>query len=127
VKLIEQSFASPLGVIMAAIIVPSRISEESSSRPTARVYAMRRLVAAGLSLALVFVLGQMVSSAVTATPAQPSRTPGASVHVVQPGESLWSIAQQERPRADMARLVDELLRLNGSATIRVGQELILPN
>jgi LysM domain len=127
VKLSEQSFVSPLGVIMAAVIVPSRIAEESSVRPTARVYAMRRLMAAGLALALVFVVGQMASSAMIATPAQPSRAPGTSVHVVQPGESLWSIAQQERPRADMARLVDELLRLNGSSTIRVGQELILPN
>jgi LysM repeat protein len=123
--LIEQSFASPLGVIMAAIIVPSHLADETTTRPTARVYAVRRLVAAGLALALLFVVGQMVASAVT--PAQPSMSQGASVHIVQPGESLWSIAQQERPHADMARLVDELLRLNGSSTIRVGQELILPN
>jgi hypothetical protein len=125
--LIEQSFVSPLGVIMAAVIVPSHIADETTARPTARVYAVRRLVAAGLVLALLFVVGQMVSSSMTASPARPSTSQGSSVHVVQPGESLWSIAQQERPHANMARLVDELLRLNGSSTIRVGQELILPN
>lgn len=125
--LIEQSFVSPLGVIMAAVIVPSHITDETTARPSARVYAVRRLVAAGLALALLFVVGQMVASSMTASPTHPSILEGASVHVVQPGESLWSIAQQERPHADMARLVDELLRLNGSSTIRVGQELILPN
>jgi LysM repeat protein len=112
---------------MAAVIVPSHIADETTTRPSARVYAVRRLVAAGLVLALLFVVGQIVSSSMTATPAHPSISQSASVHVVQPGESLWSIAQQERPHADMARLVDELLRLNGSSTIRVGQELILPN
>ncbi len=125
--LIEQSFASPLGVVMAAVIVPSHIADETTSRPSARVYAVRRLVAAGLVLALLFVVGQMVASSMTTTPAYPSVLQGASVHIVQPGESLWSIAQHERPHADMAQLVDELLRLNGSSTIRVGQELILPN
>jgi LysM repeat protein len=125
--LIEQSFVSSLGVIMAAIIVPSHIADETISRPSARVYAVRRLVAAGLALALLFVVGQMVASSLTATPAQPSISQGTSVHIVQPGESLWSIAQQERPHADMAQLVDQLLRLNGSSTIRVGQELILPS
>jgi Tfp pilus assembly protein FimV len=112
---------------MAAVIVPSHIVDETTARPSARVYAVRRLVAAGLALALLFVVGQMVSASMTAGPADQSILQGASVHIVQPGESLWSIAQKERPRADMAQLVDELLRLNGSSTIRVGQELILPN
>ncbi len=112
---------------MAAVIVPSHVADETTARPSARVYAIRRLVAAGLALALVFVVGQMVAASMTANPAHPSVSQGPSVHIVQPGESLWSIAQRERPHADMAQLVDELLRLNGSSTIRVGQELILPN
>ena len=112
---------------MAAVIVPSHIGDETTGRPSARVYAVRRLVAAGLALALLFVMGQIVASSMTATPTPPSLSRVASVHIVQPGESLWSIAQQERPHADMVQLVDELLRLNGSSTIRIGQELILPN
>jgi LysM repeat protein len=112
---------------MAAVIVPSHIVDETAARPSARVYAVRRLVAAGLALALLFVVGQAVAASMTTTATHPSITPASSVHIVQPGESLWSIAQQERPHADMAQLVDQLLRLNGSSTIRVGQELILPS
>jgi LysM domain len=112
---------------MAAVIVPSHLVDETVARPTARVYAVRRLVAGGLILALLFVVGQIVTASTATTPAHPSVAHSSSVHIVQPGESLWSIAQQERPHADMARLVDEMLRLNGSSTIRVGQELILPS
>jgi Tfp pilus assembly protein FimV len=47
-------------------------------------------------------------------------------HVVQPGETLWSIAQRVHPSGDVASYVDQLVRANGGDTIRVGQQIVVP-
>jgi hypothetical protein len=39
---------------------------------------------------------------------------------------LWSIAGELRPAADRRATVDELVRLNGSATIIAGQPILVP-
>jgi LysM repeat protein len=47
------------------------------------------------------------------------------VHVVQPGETMWSIAESQGVR-NVSAVVDRMVRANGSATIHVGQELAVP-
>lgn len=112
---------------MAAVVVPSRISSGGdSARPSSQVYAVRRVIALLLVVALAFVVAQTVTRSMASSTHVPS-SGVATIHVVQPGESLWSIAQQERPHADMTQLVEALLRLNGGSTIHVGQELVLPS
>jgi hypothetical protein len=48
--------------------------------------------------------------------------------VVQPGDTLWSVAGREIPARDRFRVIDEIRRLNGirDYTIHPGQRLILP-
>jgi hypothetical protein len=46
--------------------------------------------------------------------------------VVQPGDTLWSIASAVAPDRDVRITVDELVRLNGNQPIVVGQRLALP-
>jgi LysM repeat protein len=110
---------------VALVYVPSS-ARPAAVRSAASVYARRRLVALLLLVAVVVVSAQGLLSVVSHG-ATSGLAPATSVHIVQPGESLWSIAQQERPTADMSRLVDELLRLNGSSTLQVGQRLVLPS
>jgi len=50
--------------------------------------------------------------------------PGAT-YVVQPGDTLWSIARRLAPRADVTATVDRLADLNGSSAIQIGQRLRL--
>jgi LysM repeat protein len=49
--------------------------------------------------------------------------------VVQPGDTLWSIAAEQYPRDDIRMRVDEIERLNGlrSPLIQVGETLRLPS
>ena len=46
--------------------------------------------------------------------------------IVQPGDTLWSIAAAVAPGVDVRVTVDRLAELNGSAPIVVGQQLELP-
>ena len=50
-----------------------------------------------------------------------------TIHVVQPGETLWSVAQSLRPTGDVRGLVRQLEKLNGGSSLAVGQRLVLPD
>lgn len=54
--------------------------------------------------------------------------PAAAVVVVQPGESLWSIAQQVAPNSDPREIVSRIRDLNGlaDAVVTPGQAVLVP-
>lgn len=95
------------------------------------IYRRRRAVALLLVVAVVAAL-LLLASAVLAgsagggTPTTAAGTASAEVHVVQPGETLWSIARQLDPSGDVRLTVDRLAALNGSAPLVAGQRLALP-
>jgi len=97
----------------------------------AAVYRRRRAVAA-LLLALV-VAGlwsgaRQVVPAPGGDPAPASGGEAVQVHVVQPGDTMWSVARALQPGGgDLRPLVDALVEANGgSALLRVGQRLTVP-
>ena len=47
-------------------------------------------------------------------------------HVVQPGETLWTIARALQPRGDVRPLVDRLAKAHGGAALQVGDRIPLP-
>jgi len=53
-------------------------------------------------------------------------TGGTLEYTVQPGDSLWSIAQRVDPAADPRPLVAELARRTGSEVVVPGQRISLP-
>ena len=54
-------------------------------------------------------------------------TPAVSLHIVQPGETLWSIAGGLGTDGDLRETVDQIAALNGGDTsLRPGQRLVLP-
>jgi nucleoid-associated protein YgaU len=74
-----------------------------------------------------FCLAPRVGSAFGSAPASaPVRGPDPIVYVVQPGDTLWSIARQAQPEGDVRPLVARLERANHGARLRVGDRVALP-
>ncbi len=51
---------------------------------------------------------------------------GPVVYTVQPGDSLWSIAERLDPTADPRPLVARLASQTGSESVRPGERIVLP-
>jgi Tfp pilus assembly protein FimV len=113
---------------------PLRVVEGArapAQRRAAARYARRRLVALVLLVVLVVGIVRLADAAAAGLaspgPADAVGAAGpAAVHVVQPGDTLWSIAGRIDPDGDVRATVDRLTALNGGTTIVVGQRLELP-
>ena len=103
---------------------PGRVAQRT-------VYRRRRLVAAAVAVLVVAALVLLTNAVLVRTagggsPAPVAGSSSAAVHVVQPGETLWSIARSLEPDGDVRLVVDRLVDLNGRAPLTVGQRLQLP-
>jgi hypothetical protein len=109
----------------------------SRPAPTVRTYRRRRLAVLLAATALVLFAPVAASRAVAAfrdvpasvperrpAPVTPSSTRAG--YVVQPGDTLWSIARKLQPDGDLRALVHQLVDANGGADLDVGQRLVLP-
>lgn len=89
------------------------------------------LVAGGMGLAQL--VGALASSggpgdAVPARAAEPERplpVVAGEVYVVQPGDTIWTIAAELSPDGDVRPVVDRLQAVNGGAELDVGDRLVL--
>ena len=110
--------------------VPSRPA------PTVRTYRRRRLAVLLAAIVTFLVAPVAASRAVAAfrdVPASvPERRPAPAMaaqtggYLVQPGDTLWSIARRLQPEGDVRALVHQLVAANGGAELRVGQRVVLP-
>jgi LysM repeat protein len=83
------------------------------------------LAVAGLLLS-TGTSGQGSVSGPAAPVAVPAATDApAAVHVVQPGDTLWSIAAAVAPGSDPRPIVDELARRSGGAGLQPGQRIAI--
>ena len=104
---------------------PSRVAQRA-------VYRRRRAVVALLLVALVAALTLLAGPALARlaggdpSPAAGVSAPATAQVVVQPGDTLWSIAAAVAPDADVRITVDRLIALNGGAALVPGQVLQIP-
>jgi len=100
-----------------------------SPRRMRRVYRRRRAAALVLAVlvALTCLTGLRAAGRALApdTPAVPAAATsgGARVVVVQPGDTLWSIARRLQPTGDVRPLVDRLAAAHGSAPLVAGDRI----
>lgn len=92
------------------------------------VLTSRGRVVLGLILTLAAICSWVLFGSGTADAAGSSSGPATSVVVVQPGENLWSIAQNVDPKGDPRDLVIRIREINalGSQHVFPGQSLIVP-
>ena len=96
-------------------------------RPSAATYWRRRVVAVALGLAALAMAGKAGAALGGSPLAVPERRPAAaSQSVVQPGDSLWSIAARLEPGHDPRPAVDALAAARGGAPLVPGEVVTLP-
>ncbi len=93
-------------------------------RPSSAVYARRRIAAVAVIASAVFVMMSVARPALGSSPGDASTT-APSTYVVHPGDTMWSIAEGRDPAA-VAAYVDQLIELNGSADLAIGQQILIP-
>ncbi len=100
-----------------------------AERLPASIYRRRRAVAAGLVVALVLAvyaaLG-LFGGGPRPAPDRPADLREGTTYIVQPGDTLWSIAERLDPDGDPRPVVDRLARARGGAVLHVGERLRLP-
>jgi Tfp pilus assembly protein FimV len=104
-------------------------STRSSRRHrSAAVYRRRRFVAAAIGLGVVFAAGHAGAarggtSLATAERPPQAVSPDIVTVVVEPGDTLWSIAQRLAPDTDTREVVDALVKARGTSQIVPGETL----
>jgi Tfp pilus assembly protein FimV len=103
---------------------------------SAATYRRRRAMAGGVVgttfVGIVTLFGVMVSGPLAGPGGIPASATGAQptyqrdTVVARPGDTLWSIAQAARGDVSHDAYLDALVRLNGGASIEIGQRIILP-
>ena len=109
----------------------SGVSHRTAEQAAVTVIHMRRRVVAALAFTGTMLLLWLGAGTVLANrgddPASVSPVRPGATHIAQPGESLWTIAEQHRGTTDIVVYVEELIDLNGGeAGIQVGQAVLLP-
>ena len=93
----------------------------------------RRLLLGGIVVAVLLALalplrslGAVTTSGVATPGGSPAGLGDGTPYVVQPGDTLASIARSINPSADQAKLIGELRTVVGSSVVVPGEHVILP-
>lgn len=114
-----------------------RMPVPTAGRPTAVTFRRRRLAAALVALAIVVPTVSLAAQAGSAlggpSLATPERHPtgsgptdGLTRIVVEPGDTLWSIAEQLVGNGDPRPVVDALIEARGTTVVVPGETVVWP-
>jgi hypothetical protein len=131
---LEPRFGDQMGPFAPAAPVRRLRVIESNRQPRPRparchqraVYRRRRVLAALVGLGLVLTIARAGSALEGLTLAGPERLPHVQHVVVQPGDTLWSIARRAVPGHDVRPVVDAMVRTLGTSTVVPGQNIAVP-
>ena len=90
------------------------------------VYRRRRVLAALVGLGIVLTVARAGAALGESSLATPERLPHVQQVVVQPGDTLWSIARRVAPGHDVRPLVDAMVHSLGTSTVIAGETIPVP-
>lgn len=116
------------------VVVPARhrarvTSVRHGARPvshTATVYVRRRLLVAALFVAVVVAVWGGAGGALAGGEGGPGMPVVRATTVARAGDTLWSIAAAHHGDRPSDEYLDDLLLLNGGASLQIGQQVLLP-
>ncbi len=126
---LEPRYADPVAppVRRLRLIEPDRQHRPRPARRHQRaVYRRRRVLAALVGLGLLLTIARAGATLGGSSLATPERFPHVQHVVVEPGDSLWSIAQRAVPGHDVRPVVDEIAHELGTTTLTPGQVISVP-
>jgi hypothetical protein len=103
-----------------------RVATPRGRRTSRTTFLRRRIAIAVLALGVVVVAGQAGAALGSSPLTAPGRRPTASsvrTIVVQPGDTLWVIAERLAPGQDPRPVVDELAAVYGNQPLQPGETL----
>lgn len=107
--------------------LPARTDVTVRRHARAARQVRRRRTVAGLLVAGALALLALPTSALGGRPVTPTAHAGGGVaYVVQPGDTLWSIATRFEHGGDTRALVRELVARTGSAVVTPGERIVVP-
>ncbi len=95
-------------------------------RVSATTYWRRRLAVLLGAVVLVLVAGQAGAALGSSPLAAPGRPPSVVRYVVQPGDSLWTVAGHVAPNEDPRPVVDALAQARHDSPLLVGETVVWP-
>lgn len=105
------------------------------TRQPNHVYVRRRIAVASVLFSLVAALGLGAGNVLANRGGAPASAPAVrqettsndpGTYLVQPGDTMWSIAEVHRGEADLVAFVDALIDINGGTSLQIGQLIALP-
>ncbi|MGA3147089.1 MAG: LysM domain-containing protein [Acidimicrobiales bacterium] len=109
-------------------LVPARRHGAAGRRRSSPGVRRRRTLLAVMGLLLIALALPLSGTGGYSHPAGSAlaENRGPVVYTVQPGDSLWSIAERLDPTADPRPLVARLASQTGSESVRPGERIVLP-
>ncbi|HZN15795.1 MAG TPA: LysM domain-containing protein [Acidimicrobiales bacterium] len=117
---------------MTAVALDWTFKTQAPRRLAPAVYRRRRIVTmllvAGLVLALATVAARLGREPhIASEPTSPRvQLVSREVHVVAPGDTLWTIARSVQPTGDLRPLVQQLAGARHGAPLQVGERIVIP-
>ena len=109
------------------LIEPDRQHHPRPARSHQRaVYRRRRVLAALVGLGLLLTIARAGATLGGLSLATPERLPHVQQVVVQPGDTLWSIAERLVPGHDVRPVVDAMERTLKTSVVVAGESISVP-